>query len=263
MTNQEAIEILEHLKGVNPQSLHKPNEQIEAYDIAINALKNKAQWNDCTEVPQTPKFKVGDWLWHKEKGVFPVLIAGYDEEQGYFTKYIGSETYFGRDVIENEYRLWTIADAKDGDVLANCYIICIYRKPADTEHCIISSALYTVASGFEITDKPIGDSMLRPATKNEREKLFSKMKEAGYKWDAYEKELKKIKSHYDIANFDPFDSVLVRDGDKAPWRADFFEEYDDNFYCFRGAWECCIPYNEDTKHLLGTTDPCDECYINW
>jgi hypothetical protein len=76
-------------------------------------------------------------------------------------------------------------------------------------------------------------------------------------------ELELPKQHYDISNFKPFDNVLVRVGDKSPWRADFFEEYDHNFYCFRGAWEQCIPFNEETKHLLGTTDMCDEQYINW
>ena len=76
------------------------------------------------------------------------------------------------------------------------------------------------------------------------------------------KELELPKPHYDIKNFKPFDKVLVRDGDKAPWRAEFFEGYDDNFYCFRGAWEQCIPF-EGNEHLLGTTDPCGEEFINW
>jgi hypothetical protein len=37
-------------------------------------------------------------------------------------------------------------------------------------------------------------------------------------------------------------------------------------YHFRAGgqcWEHCIHFNKETKHLLGTTDMCDECYINW
>ena len=71
------------------------------------------------------------------------------------------------------------------------------------------------------------------------------------------------KPHYDIANFKPFDKVLVRDGDMEYWNADLFSSYHDEFHCFRGSWEQCIPFNEDTKHLLGTTDMPREEYINW
>lgn len=77
------------------------------------------------------------------------------------------------------------------------------------------------------------------------------------------KELELPKPHYDIANFQPFDKVLVRDGDMEYWNADLFSSYYDEFHCFRGSWEQCIPFNDDTKHLLGTADMCDEMYVNW
>lgn len=72
------------------------------------------------------------------------------------------------------------------------------------------------------------------------------------------------KPHYDISNFKPFDKVLVRDSNGLKWTADLFSYIDDGFVC-TGGIPCrqCIPFNEDTKHLLGTTDMCDEQYINW
>lgn len=80
-------------------------------------------------------------------------------------------------------------------------------------------------------------------------------------------ELVQPKPHYDIANFKPFDKVLVRDRNNEPWRIAFYGYYNEeaNYSHFVGTcWsKQCIPYNDDTKHLLGTTDPCDECYINW
>lgn len=81
------------------------------------------------------------------------------------------------------------------------------------------------------------------------------------------------KPHYDIANFKPFDKVLVRCGNDERWMIEFYCEYDTlvhtsphRDYPFMGigdSYSQCIPYNDDTKHLLGTTDMCDERFINW
>lgn len=58
--------------------------------------------------------------------------------------------------------------------------------------------------------------------------------------------------------FEPFQKVLVRDGKGHDWIADFFSHYakDQKFpyVCVGSQWEYCIPYNEQTKHLLGTSD---------
>ena len=78
------------------------------------------------------------------------------------------------------------------------------------------------------------------------------------------KELELPKPHYDISNFKPFDRVLVRQDDSCTWGASFFGRYAGMFMCCNNAcFIQCIPFNDDTKHLLGTTDPCDEQYINW
>ena len=72
------------------------------------------------------------------------------------------------------------------------------------------------------------------------------------------------KPHYDIANLKPFDKVLVRQNDSSTWGMSFFGRYSGMFMCCSNVWfEQCIPFNDDTKHLLGTTDMCDEQYINW
>lgn len=74
------------------------------------------------------------------------------------------------------------------------------------------------------------------------------------------------KPHYDISNFKPFDKVLVRDRDKSKWGNTYFGFYDEEqkvFVCDCCDWEQCIPFNGDTKHLLGTTDMPSKEYINW
>ena len=60
--------------------------------------------------------------------------------------------------------------------------------------------------------------------------------------------------------FEPFQQVLVRDDCKRRWICALFNFYDRRkdtsypFVCIGGSFRYCIPYNEQTKHLLGTTD---------
>ena len=58
--------------------------------------------------------------------------------------------------------------------------------------------------------------------------------------------------------FEPFQKVLVRMGDNT-WIADFYSHYNRKncFVTTAGRvsdYENILPYNEETKHLLGTTD---------
>jgi len=55
--------------------------------------------------------------------------------------------------------------------------------------------------------------------------------------------------------FEPFQKVLVRDCDDSKWEINLFERMVDGKYlCLAGAYYQCLPYNNETKHLLGTTD---------
>lgn len=68
--------------------------------------------------------------------------------------------------------------------------------------------------------------------------------------------------------FKPFDKVLVRDEDIYPWNCELFNRYAPYdkfyiFYCLNNACKQCIPYNEETAHLVGTTDAPPEKYVIW
>ena len=73
---------------------------------------------------------------------------------------------------------------------------------------------------------------------------------------------------FDPNTLHPFDKVIVRNGSYDIWRANFFG-YRNNknplgqFDCFGFIWSLCIPYNDETKHLVGTTDNCPEYYKWW
>ena len=75
---------------------------------------------------------------------------------------------------------------------------------------------------------------------------------------------------YKKEKFDPktlmsFDKVLVRDFTDTKWMCNIFSyiQQIDSYMCIYSSWRYCIPYNEDTKHLLGTIEEAPEYYRYW
>ena len=61
--------------------------------------------------------------------------------------------------------------------------------------------------------------------------------------------------------FKPFDQVLVRDCEHHAWKAGIYSHYDKEshtYVCVGSYYIQCIPYNENTAHLLGTCKPYKE-----
>lgn len=76
------------------------------------------------------------------------------------------------------------------------------------------------------------------------------------------------KERFDPKTLKPFDKVLVTDVNlKLKWKVDFFShETGANFYpyqCTGNMYGYCIPYNEETKHLVGTTKEPPVFYRYW
>ena len=138
------------------------------------------------------KFKDGDWVTETDgETVFHITI---DNNMYQLETLEGTSCHFSYEVIERKFRLWTIQDAKDGDVLSyrNGQWIFIY-KGILTENTF---KYYALLSEKDITINATAFSLLTsciiPATKEQRNTLFAKMREAGYEWNAEKKELKKI-----------------------------------------------------------------------
>ena len=72
---------------------------------------------------------------------------------------------------------------------------------------------------------------------------------------------------FDPKTLKPFDKVLVRDDASHTWKCNLFSNIiKDGSYpykCVGNAYTYCIPYNDDTKHLVGTTDEAPEYYRYW
>ena len=79
------------------------------------------------------------------------------------------------------------------------------------------------------------------------------------------------KPKFDPKTLKPFDRVLVRLTKDGVWHATFFSHYDKevNWGCYPcvttscKSYSKCIPYNDDTKHLVGTTEEAPEYYRYW
>ena len=74
------------------------------------------------------------------------------------------------------------------------------------------------------------------------------------------------KERFDPKTLKTFDRVLCKNG-LDMWRCDFFSSYMETYVCqnvcISGSYSYCIPYNGDTKHLVGTTDEAPEYYRYW
>ena len=83
-------------------------------------------------------------------------------------------------------------------------------------------------------------------------------------WTKVKYEPKKEK--FDPKTLKAFDKVLVNHDDI--WKVDFFShicQYEPNGWCqcIGDSYYICIPYNDDTKHLVGTKDEAPVFYRYW
>ena len=71
---------------------------------------------------------------------------------------------------------------------------------------------------------------------------------------------------FDIKSLKPFDKVLIRNDDNDYWRADLYSHRIKSYRKFVTVgfhYPQCIPYNDETKHLVGTDKDCPEYYKTW
>ena len=79
--------------------------------------------------------------------------------------------------------------------------------------------------------------------------------------------LKPKKPKFDPNTLKPFDKVVVSNED-SKWKCGLFSHIIDSaskykYSCIGSAYVYCIPYNDDTKHLVGTADEAPEFYRYW
>jgi hypothetical protein len=147
---------------------------------------------------------------------------------------------------------------KNGDIVVYGKSVAICRKIYKHTLCFYVSL--NEMFGLLFDDEMESSEEYRFATEEEKQQLFDALEKEGKAWDAEKKAILDLKPK---CEFKPFDKVLCRNSKDDTWEADFFarltrKEIDytqsDKYLCVGDLWMYCIPYNEETAHLLGTTD---------
>lgn len=142
---------------------------------------------------------IGDWLASKQHYALKIIGITTDE-------YITSENSDGEEIesseeiefVDRNYHIWTIDDARNGDILASKDRIFIFRKSDHTKPTedVRSYCHYDIETdSFEEDDEFVTlplDMKVQPATAEQYNIFFKKMKESGYEWDESIKELNEL-----------------------------------------------------------------------
>lgn len=139
---------------------------------------------------------------------------------------------------------------KDGDIVVYGKSVAICRKIYKHTLCFYVSL--NEMFGLLFDDEVESSEEYRFATEEEKKQFFSALEKEGKRWDSDKKAIVDLKPKVELK---PFDKVLVRDFGSQAWQVSLFGYKDSDFYyCCNGCgWNQCIPYNEETAHLLGTT----------
>ena len=185
--------------------------------------------------------------------------AGKDTAQTYINtieKRLGGK--LNLDTLEIEK---TQPEFKDGDIVAlvvrKCTHIAIFQS---RQGAYIGFHAVLCQNDELLLEEPfredVGDIELRLATDSEKQQLFDAIEKDGKAWDAEKKailDLKPKKSEFKI-----FQKVLVRNYNGEEWIPGFFFRIHNDgcrYILVCGEiYKQCIPYNDHTEHLLGTTD---------
>ena len=189
-------------------------------------------------------------------------------EKGTFSKYYDGECLLFPSKDQRDWSKFVPpCKFKDGDIVAtkSGSQVFILKRMENNEkgYCYIGYGL-DYNKFF-----PAGKwSFSRLATEEEKKKLFDAIKLNGYKWNAETKTLEKlVKPKFDPKTLQPFDKVLVKCLNNSEWLCNIFSHIEPHSnFCFCAndtAYKIYIPYNDDTKHLVGTTEEAPEYYRYW
>lgn len=194
-------ELIEHIKA-NKEADYVLFKKFSPEDVVINLLEKQGENKHTDEVES--KFHEGEWIIHQGTENIYQVVACIDNQ--YQLKYGDNYTLQKCTDVDRCARLWTIADAKDGDVLqlqheGMEHVIIYKRLVKKNFHTILSvhcaydgstNDFFEDVDSYHCITSERDEKEIHPATKEQRDTLFAKMKEVGYEWDANKKELKKI-----------------------------------------------------------------------
>ena len=248
--------------------------------------KDQRDWSKFTapwyNKPIEQKFRVGQYITdgHNSGQIIEAECHCYK-----ILDFTGNTNIIIPFTLQDNYHLWTIQDAKDGDVLTLSWMengnlfekIVIFKKYHNegvkglyNGPCVEGYGITFMNREILFTNEEVPyysktwTCNLQPATKEQRNLLLQKIKEAGYEWNV---ESKSLEEKFDPKVLKPFDKVIVR-SNNGEWECAIFSHIKDyggdyQYDCCYMIYRYCIPYNDETKHLVGTTEDAPEYYRYW
>ena len=157
----------------------------------------------------------------------------------------------------------TQPEFKDGDVVfvrckRFCYIeIFNYFKDDKLyDYASLSTTLQMIdiCGKYPISKDEIVE--IRIATDSEKKQLFESLAKENKVWNAEKKQIVDLKPKW--ITLKPFDRVITRNAGDDIWTANIFSHIDQYGKYVTiggvGGYSYCLLYNEETAHLVGTTD---------
>jgi len=181
--SKEQISALEHfVRSIGESGYASPydNNTKLLYSLIddLYELEKQGEQNPIDKVE--PRFHEGDWLVTCANGVVQIKAISSN-------KYVLKNTMkFNIAYVDKYWHSWTIADAKDGDILVHNGITFIFKGIKDGIVKGLCSELSDSILNFGV---PEYDKDYSPATEEQQDLLFQKMEEAGWEWDAEKKKL--------------------------------------------------------------------------
>lgn len=167
--------------------------------------KKGYEWDEVKKEPnKIREFEDDDWILSTTQTFKdqPMRIIGFDRELGYkLETQEGNQLNLTQSIVEQEFRHWTIEDAKNGDVLINDVVTVLFRKIGNElwndvidYHILMFNQNLELKVQINYHHAGIIDNNrvfpYIPTTKKQRQKFFQKMREFNYQWDSEKKELK-------------------------------------------------------------------------
>lgn len=183
-------------------ALIKSHNRENCFSYDINGKLAHHEYNNedlvIIEEVDCPKFNVGDWVFATNDGEGPWLITAITDNYYTLQDTQENEASVAQITIDNKYHLWSLKDAKPGDVLISeddkhPFIFKKFLGYAPSAYCGIDT---TDSIYISDEDRPWTRDTVRPATYEERQVLFNKLEEKNYKWDTDTLTLSKIQKRW-------------------------------------------------------------------
>lgn len=207
--------------------------------------------------------------WDKKGGKFPIIAlvkeGNENEETSHFT--VHGMFYYGKEsAIDLMLEIPEYTTFKDGDILiCECGTPFIYKDTKD-RHGNFSAYCGIDLQGTIFFDMKGWTYSIKGYANEEQKKIIID----ALKLSKEPKAKEYLKRFFNIevkpeCEFKPKDWILIRDDYEDMWCLDIYshkvwdkDEECYHYYCVGGWSYQCIPYNDQTKHLLGTTDNWEE-----